>query len=358
MKHILTIHSPITFLAAVGTIVYENIATEDVIVVCANRYNPKFSSHFNGKTVPSYDTIESEKSIFSKIISWDYTKSVNGYISQLIGNEEFIAYVDLMSVFNRYLVMHSKCIQFHIIEEGIVNYADYDDFMLWTADLRSFQWQWSGLRPFKEVVNGCLRMLRGRSLRLLAMPIHPNLYTLHRGVNAYCFSDSAFQYTAKAQKKLLDWTSIEKYVANDSSSYPDGSWFWIGDGLCGAYKIPMHIFEEALKQFLEEINPSKKSIDLYLKFRGTESEEEKNITLSNLSFYNFNVVLIPSAVIMELVFLKLKNLTVCGITSSLLIYAHLMGHATYSLFSYLPDEYGISLVKNYATISKKVGYSS
>lgn len=355
MKHIFTIHSHITFLAAVGTIIHEGINTEEVIFITGGRYVPKVNDSFKGKVVKAYDTLEVSYSFIEKLKNWNYTNSANRYINRLIGEEEFKAYVDLMTVFNRYLVMHPKCKQFHIIEEGIVNYGDYDDFMLWTADLRQFQWQWSGFKAIKQMINACTRLLRGRSLRLLAMPVHPNLYTLHKDVNAYCFSEYAFQYTPARQRIVMDWNTLYRYVSIQNA-YNDASWFWIGDTLCSSYGISMRDFESALQQLLEKINPQKKEHIIYLKFRGAESKEEKELTQKYLIAYNFKIELVPADMIMELLFLNYKNLNVCGITSSLLIYANLMGHTTHSLYPYIPNEYGISLNASYSTISKKVGF--
>lgn len=357
MKHIFTIHSHITFLAAIGTIVHENLRTDNVVLICGSGYQPIVNNRFKGKIVHSYDHLEATFSWWKKIQHFNYTKSVNRYITNLTQSESYIAYVDLMSVFNRYLVMNPMCEKFHVIEEGIVNYADYDDFMLWTADLRLFEWQWSGLNAFKQMLNASVRLIRGRSLRLLAMPIHPNLYTLHRGVNAYCFSENAFQYTRPFQKKILEWDTLSQYIYIEESFYSDGAWFWIGDTLCKSYSISMSHYENALQQLLAKLNPKKEERILYLKFRGPESDKEKALTLHYLAQYNFKVTQIEHNTNMELVFLNHKNLTVCGITSSLLIYAHLMGHSTHSLYPYIPDDYGVSLTKNYVNIAKKVGFT-
>ncbi|MDI9257706.1 polysialyltransferase family glycosyltransferase [Flavobacterium sedimenticola] len=356
MKHIFSIHNHITFLAAVGTIVYERIPTDQVVLLCGGQYDPDTSAAFKGKVVPTYDRLESGFSFFQKIASFNYTKKANHYLTQITEGEPFTAYVDVMSVFNRYLVMHPQCQQFHIIEEGIVNYADYDDFMLWTADLRQFDWQWNGFGPVKQKLNACFRLWRGRSLRLLAMPIHPNLYTLHRGVKAYCFSDVAFRYTQNEQKKILSWEGLTPYIKSPTTPYADGDWFWIGDTLCKSYGVRMEHFEKALQHLLERLNPEKTARTIYLKFRGGEPKAEQALTLHYLKAYGFQVVTVPPTEIMEMVFLQYKNLQVCGIASSLLIYAHLMGHQTHSLYAYLPDEYNISLAKSYPTIAKKVGF--
>ena len=358
MKHIFTIHSPITFLAALGTIVYENIATENVVFICGGNFEPNLAPDFKGQVVPSYDRMEASFSFVNKIKHFNYTKSANDYIAKVTENQSFIAYVDLMSVFNRYLVMHSKCQQFHVIEEGIVNYADYDDFMLWTADLKSFDWQWKSFGAFKQMANAGVRMLRGRSLRLLAMPIHPNLYTLHQGVNAYCFSDAAFKYTPANQKKVLSWKGLNKLVSIAETTYANGDWFWIGDTLCKSYGVRMEHFENALQQLLETINPRKEVRIIHVKFRGSESETEKKLTLTYLERYNFKVQMVAKSEMMEMVFLNHAHLNVCGIASSLLIYANEMGHQTHSLFPFIPNQYNISLTKSYFSIAKKVGFLS
>lgn len=356
MIHIFTIHSHITFLAALGVVAHEQLDTKKVILICGSGYNPQVSEQFQGQIVESLDSMNGKKKIWSQLKQFNYTRSGNKYIINITKNENYIAYIDLMSVFNRYLVMHPNCTGFHIIEEGIVNYADYDDFNLWTADLRQFDWQWNGFSQGKQMANAIIRLLRGRSLRMLAMPIHPNLYTLHKDVKAYCFSEQAFTYTRHEKKQILSFDSLLPYIKNENYQIQDQSWIWIGDTLASAYHISMKHFEQAIMQLMEEVNPTKENYKIYLKFRGPESKMEKEITLKALRAYNFEIELIDAAVIMELEFLKAKNLHVLGIASSLLIYAHLMGHKTQSMFKYIPNIYGVSLMNGYQTISKKVGF--
>lgn len=358
MIYIFTIHSHITFLAALGTIVHEQLDTREVVFICGSGYKPQISEMFQGKLVESMDELNSKQSFWAQLKQFNYTVACNQYIKNILNGDDYIAYIDLMSVFNRYLVMNPGCKGFHIIEEGIVNYADYDDFNLWSADLRQFVWQWNGFEHWKQMVNAVVRLLRGRSLRMLAMPIHPNLYTLHKGVNAYCFSERAFTYTHPEKKQILSYDSLLPYIKQEDHLILDYSWIWIGDTLSSSYKVSMEHFELAIIELMEEVNPVQEKRKIYLKFRGPESKQEKEITLKILKAYNFEVSLIDSDVIMELEFLQAKNLHVLGIASSLLIYAHLMGHKTQSMFKYIPNIYGVSLMNGYQTISKKVGFLS
>ena len=356
MVHIFTIHSHITFLSALGTVAYENLDTRKVIFICGGGYQPMVSEKFGGEIFESFDDISSKNSFLRKLRNFNYTKTCKQYINKVTKGESYTAYIDLMSVFNRYLVTQTNCIGFNIIEEGIVNYADYDDFNLWTADLREFAWHLDGINDWRQIFKGCLRLLRSRSLRLLAMPIHPNLYTLHKNVRAYCFSQEAFTYTRSDKKKILTMNTILPFVKQGQYRIPDKSWVWIGDTLSSAYKLFIEHFEDAILQLLEEINPTKEKYLVYLKFRGPETIQEKEITLKALELYNFDVEFIDYEVIMELEFLGSKNLKVMGIASSLLIYAHLMGHTTNSMFKFIPNIYGVSLANGYRSISKKVGF--
>ncbi len=356
MYHVFTIHSHITLLSALATIKFEEISKENVILICGDGYKTDIIEELNISIVESFDTFEAKQNFWARLKMFNYTKYVNKYIDNLVKEEKFVAYIDLMSVFNRYLTMHKNCVGFHIIEEGIVNYADFDDFNLWTADLKQFAWQWTGIQHWKQMLLAIIRILRGRSLRLLAIPIHPNLYTLHKNVKAYCFSDFAFSYTAKENKKIISFTSVLTFInIDEGEQLDDGSWIWIGDTIASTYKISIAHFEEAMYKLMCEVNPGKEKKILYLKFRGPEPKEEKEATTRLLTNFNFEIKFLEAKRIMELDFLCRRNLKVMGIASSLLIYANLMGHETFSMFKYIPNIYNISIASSYQTISKKVG---
>lgn len=358
MVHVFTIHSPITLLSALGTIRHEGIDTQDVLLLCSDGYKPRLSPEFRGRVIRSFDETEKTLRFLQRIRQFNYSRAADRFINEIVSGSGFVAYVDLMSMFNRYLVLHPLCRGFHVIEEGMVNYADYDDFNLWTTDLRLFDWKWTGPHQWRQMMNGMVRLLRGRSLRMLSLPIHPNLYTLHRGVNAYCFSEFAFACTPVDRKKVMSWDPIPSLLDEDGFEAPAGSWFWIGDVFASHFRVPLSLFEEALHAFMREVNPSRKRVTIFVRFRGVEPEAEKQLTIRILGEYNFEIRLIEQPLVMEMVFLTGKSLTVCGIASSLLLYAHLMGHTTHSMYRYFPETYNSSFSQNYKTVGRKVGYSS
>lgn len=353
MKHIFTIHSHITYLAALGAIALEKIDTNNVIFICNSGYKPLLPNGFKGQTNKALDYSASERNLIKKLRPFSYSLNANKYIDNLTDGEKYIAYIDLMSSFNKYLAFHKKCQNFHIIEEGIVNYGEYYDLNLLTADIRSFTWSWTGLKSIKELLKAVFRLYRGRSMKMERLPIHPNIYANFPGVKAYCFSSLAFPLITSKNRKILDIVNLPNLEQN-MGSFPEGTWFWIGDTLAKSYDISMKDFRAAGNALMSSLGNSVKGSDIYLKFRGPESNDEKAETISFLESKGFVVKCLDKEVIMELVFANGINFNVCGIASSLLIYAKNFRHKTHSILPFIPNDYGVSIYRSYPTLYKNV----
>lgn len=354
MKHIFTIHSHVTFLAALGTIKLENIKPKSVIILCNANYKPTLPEKLKVKLC--YNTSESGLTLLEKLavfLPFSYSIKTNQFIKDISNDENYIAYIDLMTSFNKFLVLNEKCQSFNIIEEGIVNYGKFIDFNLLTADLKKQDWVWFNRSHLKDLFKAMFRLYRGRSLKMQKLPIHPNIYSQFPNVNSYCFSELAFPQTSIENKRILNFKILSKNGLQ-SAYFPEHSWFWIGDVLCKQYGIEIDILKIAIEKILKKINPKKETRIIYLKFRGSEPENEKKITLHLLEKYGFKVEILSSSTILEIIFANGLNFHVCGIASSLLIYAFNAGHKTYSALPYIPDEYGISVYKSYPSIYKKV----
>jgi hypothetical protein len=353
MKHIFTIHSHITYLAALGVVNLEKIQCEKVVLICNAGYKPLLPVNFNGIIVEGPDNSLAEKNPIRKIQLFSYSKNVLEYISNIIGKDSFIAYIDLMSSFNKYLAFHKNCTGFHIIEEGIVNYGEFYDLNLLTVDLNKQTWLWTNVRSLNELFRASFKLYRGRSAKMERLPIHPNIYASFPGVNAYCFSDLAFPLIPEQNRRLLDFTNLAIPV-DERSRFPNDAWFWIGDTMTKSYGISLHRFKEAGECLMGKLGDVCVRKKIFVKFRGPETKEEKEITIDFLKRKGFEIEYIASDVMMELVFASGTNFRVCGIVSSLLIYAHNFGHKTYSMLPFIPDEYGVSVYKAYPKLMKNV----
>jgi hypothetical protein len=355
MKHIFTIHSHITFLASLGAMQVENIPESKVILICNSNYSPPFKSAniFKGKMVLAVGESAAERAMLGRFKLFSYARNSIKFIDDITGKDDYIAYIDIMSAFNKLLVFHSSCIKFNIIEEGIVNYGDYYDFNLLTADLKSFSWSWSNYSQMKELGKSILRLLRGHSLRMQSLPIHPNIYSNFAGVKSFCFSDWAFPNVESNQKVIIKMDGIGEKIGFDNE-YPEGSLFWIGDTLSKQYGVHLVDFKHAAEELMKNIPFFGVKRKIYVKFRGSESIEEQKITIKVLEKAGFEIEYIDKEVIMELIFAAGKDFKVCGIASSLLIYANHFGHETFSMFKWLPDHYNFSLNRSYPRLAQTI----
>lgn len=346
MKYIFTIHSHITFLSALAVIKYEKFSKERVILISSN-YNVPLKDY---KIVPSYD--ETEKSFLTKLKNLNYPAAYDRYIEKMTDGEDYFAFIDLMSSGNRILITNPKCKGFHFIEEGIVNYGNYDSFRMLTIDIDQFPWRMNYGKHWKLILDGIFRLLRGRSLKLLALPIHPNIYANFQGVKFYCFSEKAFLNVHPENKVVTPFSIIREEMKTMVKGLDiSGYCLWLGDGMNRVYGIELEEFILALKTFLENWRKQENNIlnrKMSIKFRPDQSEEEKKATIEIFESFGFETTILPYDTIIEALLISSENVNVMGNGTSLLIYANVLGHRSYSIFRNIPDKYNIPLAKDYS----------
>lgn len=355
MKYFFTIHSHITFLSALAVIKYDNLNEKNVVFICSSKYMPPLKKESEIKIIKSFDQVERNYNFFEKIKNINYSRGCDLFINRLSENQKFVAYIDLMSVFNRFLVTNLYCEQFHFIEEGSVNYGNFDDFNLLTMDLYDLSWRLTYKKNFKEITKSIFRIFRGRSLRILNLPIQPNCYAFFKGVNFYGFSEYTFPNIPANKKRITSFSSVKNEFRKDSRSYKDldNSFIWIGDTAFTFYKISEKHFEDALQKVLTNLK-SETHTHIFIKYRGPESKKERMITEEAFKKNNFVINYIDENVVVEDIFMNYSNLKVIGNVSSLLIYAKLMGHSVFSIFKYIPDQYEMPFAKNFKSIHELI----
>lgn len=282
----------------------------------------------------------------------NYPKSFDKYTDMITENNSFFAFIDLMSAGNRILVTHPGCTEFNFIEEGIVNYRTHDNFRLFTIDIDKFPYRINYLNNFKLLINSIFRILRGRSLRLLSLPIAPSAYANFKDVKYHCFSEKAFLNVSKDKKVIIPFDIIKddlKVLPNNVDL--SGKILWIGDSLVKFYGITLNDYQAALIGFLENINhkfnKELKNKVVYFKFKNGQTKEEIDLTLNIFGNFGYKTEILDNNLIMESILFCSKNITVLGNASSLLIYASLLGHDAYTLFTRISQNYAIPMLTEY-----------
>lgn len=318
MRHIFTVHSPITFLCAYSVCRELNLAETDVIIISSN-YQPPFEY---GQIVIPYH--EEKKGLISKLREFNLPRSYDKFIDKLTDEVQFVAYIDLMHYWQRMLVTHERCKGFNFLEEGMNSYLKPDTLaeVTFVAKDRKFR-----IESFKEYVISLYFALRSYNHRLLNLPYWAYGYKFLNEVNYYCFSDLCYPGVDDKYKKVVPFRGhsengimLENVVIWIEDIYnkrhvPEQK--WINEALYKAAAFIERKFGKSHKHLIK-LRPNGKI---------AESEVASILTQQNIS-YDTLEILEP----LELILKRSRNIVLVSATSSLLFYGKLMGHEAYTYF--------------------------
>lgn len=325
MKHIFTVHSSLTFLVAYATIKHLNLDKEDVLII-SSKYTVTLDDY---KVIPSF-TEARNSTIVQKLRYFNVPISFDNYLKPYIQGETFTAYVDLMSYFQKILVTHKQCQEFHFIEEGNSAYQSNDDLEDITWHERQHSWRSSRILDFKSIV----RIFRGFNLRLLSLPYIYSAYAYMEDTKFFSFSNNAF-YNVNPDKRVLvkpplGDANIKKLAGGH---FLNEATIWL-DGSNGRYTgLEETYYYDAIKKaipLLKERGVIKDKV--YVKLRPGIKNISNNKLVSILRENDIEVEVMQNDMIIEAFFMQSKNCNVIGVLTSALEYAHVFGHKAYSIY--------------------------
>lgn len=326
MKHIFTIHSHVTFLVAYSTIQYLKLNPNDVILL-SSRYKVLVDGF---RVEKAFQTRFA--SFKDKLLTINAPLSHDKYITQLTGGDEFVAYIDLMSYYQKILVTHSKCIQFHFIEEGNGTYQSDDDLtdITWPERHSSYRMPGYFSRDFFKSIS---RIIRGYNLRLLSIPYNYMAFANIRNLKFFCFSSNSY-FNAPHEKKVIlrpgPSDELKKMTLGIALS---NQTIWI-DGSNGRYTgLPEDFYHRAIdKAILKLKQAAIINKVVYVKLRQGE-DINRNYLISALKREHVSVEVLPDFMVLEALFIVSEKCTVVGNLSAALEYAYCFGHKTFSIYS-------------------------
>lgn len=328
MKHIFTIHSHVTFLVAYSIVEHLGLNKSDVILL-SSRYKVSVKG-FNVQEAyqTRYQTLK------EKLFTFNAPKSHDRYINKLTKGDSFIAYIDLMSYYQKVLVTHEKCAGFHFFEEGNGAYMEFDDLTDVTWPDRHYGYRTNGLGDisFQKAV---MRTLRGYNLRLLSIPYNYMSFANFKDLKYFCFSNNAF-YNAPKEKKIIVAPRKDdlEVKAMALETVLVGETIWI-DGSNGRYTgLDEGYYHRALEKAIPCLRSNGIIGDtIYVKLRPKE-DESKNYLISALKNAGLNVKVLPGYTVLEALFAVSSSCKVIGTLSAALEYAYCFGHKTYSIYGF------------------------
>jgi hypothetical protein len=328
MKHIFTIHSHITFLVAYSIVEYLNLDRNDVIFL-SSRYKV---------TIKGFNVQEAYQTRFQtigeKLLTFNAPKSHDRYINKLTNGDSFIAYIDLMSYYQKILITHPQCACFHFFEEGNGAYMSYDDMTDITWPERQIDYRTNGIMD-SSYRKAIMRTLRGYNLRLLSIPYNYMAFANFKDLKYFCFSPNAFCNAPKEKKVIVapkkDDPDVKSMALN---TVLVNETIWI-DGSNGRYT---GLDESYYYRAIDKAIPLLKERGIlnsrvYVKLRFNENESN-NYLINALKHSSIKeIIILPNFSVLEALFAVSSSCNVIGTLSSALEYAHCFGHKSYSIYS-------------------------
>lgn len=318
MKHVFVVHSPITYLAALGVICKYRINFDDVYIVSEGYYR---ESPIPILVLP----IMSRRNPFIFIFSIHY---VDYRLNKLIGDDSFIAYVPAMYSLSKIISTNLKCKSFHFIEEGLSVYA------------RNIPLQWYyhtkpllGFRNnrIKNIVSSFLRLLQGYNEIIDSFPFLYNAYVNVENILFFGFSEKSY---VGATPVLIDLKKVhETFFSNHVCSLKSDAVIWVGTYFRENDKLDNYI-DVIDKYFIRFLHKSSIS-HIQIKFHPSELILSRKRTMALFNNHGISYDVLCDDVILEIELQCVKNVRLFGTSSSVLYYASLWGHKSFSVTKYL-----------------------
>ena len=328
MKHIFTVHSPITFLLVEAIIKIESICANDVVIIVNNFKVPEVADY---KCV-SFKTWESARK--KVLYRFNLARAFDGFVDAFTHGERFVAYIDLMHNYQRILVTHNNCIGFSFFEEGTASYVRASSFFQLTRTTAS-----TGLREsrFKSIRSVFHLWLRGFNTRLVSLPFQPDAYKNLPNILYYTLSEDGFPDVDNDQKIIIEKSiilNISKKYNVEFSKFKNAILF-IEEPFYYNNGFTELQYRQAIIYYCKANQLKSSSLNVIVKLRPKQALVD-SIIVDVLKNQGIEFEVYQSVLPIELVLVSYPKIEVVGVVSSLLYYASLWGGHSISLISKFP----------------------
>lgn len=327
MKYIFVIHSNITYLISLGIIAKEGLSDNNVLIL-SDGYNCE------GPIPIKVITVEPNRHLLKQSIKkyiqlyFNPAHELYSVIDKFLKGDKFIAFVPVLHLSKKLVLLHDKCEQFHFIEEGTASYYSSMTFDEYAIVYRNKGWFYKkGFRGILERLHVAYKEFGFKTGKIESIPIS---YMNHDSIGRkfYGLSEMAYPAIKFGEKIIVKVSSLlDSFTwVNDISLLSNVS-VWIGDP-----DIADRYGYDSFKQcIIERLIPAIKNNTLYIRYHYRESEIQRKIFTDILDNYSVVYRVIDEKQIMELIFLKSNNCKCYSFGSSLSMYAKILGHESYSI---------------------------
>lgn len=338
MKHVFVIHSPITYLVALSTVESLKLEYTEVMFICDGFYLPH-----NKISITDLNAQYSRKNavlrVFSIIKKFNKTSVLDRMIDEFVGTSLFIAYVPVMRFVEKTVITHKKCSHFNFIEEGLAHYYKGETLVSLSVESSRDNWRWSitNTSLWKEMFFNMLTTIRGYNFRLRTLPFSYSCYVNFSNITFYGITESAFPMAHSHNKHLVKVPS--GINLNTVSFNFDDRLIWVGDNGVDYYNYSSDLYLQGMEKGLIAYLKKREITEIYVKFHRGESQQMRKSQEQMFLAHGIRARIIPDDFILEISLMDAKNVTLCGVYSSLLFYANVMGHETFTIYEIVKNEY-------------------
>lgn len=332
MKHIFVVHSNITYLVSLGVVRKEGLDLNDILII-SDGYN------CSGPIPITVVKVEANRNILKKSLKryfhlyFNPRYEIYKEIDKFLMGDKFIAYVPVLHLIKKLVLLHEKCEQFHFIEEGVAAYYETNSLEDYAYIHGKNNWFYpKGIRGLKQRIHTAYREFGFKSGVIESIPLY---YMNHDSPERkfYGLSKDAHPAVSLGVKEVLDLSSLMKdFTWSNCIDDLSNKCVWIGDP-----DVQKWYGEDLFKKCLEDkLIPFIQGETLYVRFHYRESDTQRKDFLNILKNNSIDYVVVDDKQIVELIFIKSKSCKCIGLQSSLLIYSKLLGQDTYSVAEGIP----------------------
>lgn len=331
MKHVFSVHSPITFLISYAVIENLKLQKEDVIIL-TNNYSVPSAKY------PAFPFLSSkQRSMFDRVFNMNSPEVEDKYLDSLLKGEKFIAYIDMVSFPQRILITHRGCEKFHFIEEGNSSYREEEDLdtATWEWAYKKVSFRENGSKNLlKNAIQGFKWGIRGYNLRLQNLPYSFKAYGYFNGLKFFGFSDKVFPDTPFDKKEILSIDEKDPEILKMAGGIQlQDCVIWVDGSNSGFTGLDESIYHKAIDKTILKLKNVLTEKKVHIKLRPGIKDYSSNYLYSALTKNNIEVNVMPDKLLLECVFISSSNCTVIGNLSSALFYAQIFGNKSYSIYS-------------------------
>lgn len=316
MKHVFYVHSGITFVVSLATIEHLKLKPDQVLIILCRdirigkdypvlKLTPEEEQI---QLIPSYGS----KEVLRKIgILWKLDQK----ISRFVNHTGFTLYLPSeKNYLMQFLQTHSLCKKRNFIEEGILTYQL--EFKKVTALRNGFK---DNLRHILRFPFHLFRSSVGQASLPIAL----------KDFNVYVATRKARELLKSFHAEQVDVNRILKTQTDES---PRVSNLYIFDAVV-EMGLSDHIpFMESLETFISTQVPRK---NLHVKFH--PFQKDNAVYQALFDKYEIEYTILGSEVIPEMIIAQSSSMVVYGLASSVLFYAHEIGHQVFSFSPILAE---------------------